>query len=56
MLHMFVAADIDDVVVVTSHIDIPAVWIRFSSAGGYKDMVFIDDGGCYFWRAAAAEI
>ena len=53
MLYMFVAADIDDVVVVTSH---PPL----CGSGFHRledtDMVSIDDGGCYFWRAAAAEM
>ena len=49
MLYMFVAADIDDVVVVTFHLP-----RRRSGFHWLKDMVSIDDGGCYFWRVVTA--
>ena len=53
MLYMFVAANIDDVVVVTSPPPLCGSGFHWLEN---IDMVSIDDGGCYFWKASAAEM
>ena len=55
MMHMFVAADIDDVVVITSYA--PRCRSGFHwLEDKYIYMVSVDDAGCYFWRVVTADI